>query len=100
VGSKTIHLYIYIYIYIGSTFEKGIKVMDPREACKYISIEESFDIEHKNEKEKEYVRRLRLVLGTELSPNNKFKQLDHWQYQYFAIVLELLTGTKKNCKNC
>ena len=25
----------------------------------------------------------------------KFKQLDFWQYQYLNIVLELLTGTKK-----
>jgi len=33
-----------------------------------IILEESFDIQHKNEKEKlkkEYLRRLRLVLGTE-----------------------------------
>jgi len=29
----------------------------------------------------------------------KSKQLDHWQYQYIDIVLESLTGTKKNCKN-
>ena len=29
----------------------------------------------------------------------KFKQLDHWQCQYLGQVLELLTGTKKNCKN-
>ena len=29
----------------------------------------------------------------------KSKQLDHWQYQYLDIVLETLTGTKKNCKN-
>jgi len=63
--------------------------MDLRKAHKYLGIEESHDIEHKNEKEKlkkEYVRRLRLVLGTELSPKDKFKQLDHWQYQYFDIV--------------
>jgi hypothetical protein len=54
----------------------------------------------KNEKEKlkkEYLRRLRLVLGTKLSA--KFKQLDHWQYQYLDRVLELLTGTKKKGKN-
>jgi hypothetical protein len=34
-----------------------------------------------NEKErlkKEYVRRLRLILNTELSAKNKIKQLDHW----------------------
>jgi hypothetical protein len=91
-----------VCVYIGSTFGKDIKELDLREAYKYLGIEESHDIEHENEKEKfkkEYVRRLRLVLGTELSPKNKFKQLDHWQYQYCDIVLELLTGAKKNCKN-
>ena len=43
---------------------------------KYLGIEESFDIQHKNEKEKlkkEYLRRLRLVLGTELSAKNKIQ---------------------------
>ena len=25
--------------------------------------------------------------------------MDHWQYQYLETVLDLLTGTKKNCKN-
>ena len=59
-----------------------MKELDPREAYKYLGIEESFDIQHKNEKEKlkkEYLRRLRLVLGTELVQRMKFKQLDHWQ---------------------
>ena len=91
-----------IYIYLGNTFEKDIIELDPRKAPKYLGIEESHNIELKNEKDKfkeEYVRKLRLVLGTDLSPKNKFKQLDHWQYQYFDIFLELLTGTKKNCKN-
>ena len=37
---------------MGSAFEKDIKEMDPREARKYLGIEESRDIEHKNEKEK------------------------------------------------
>jgi len=86
----------------GSTFENDIKELDSRKAYKYLGIEESFDILHKNEKEKlkkEYLRRLRLVLGTELSAKIKFKQLDHWQCQYLHTVLELLTGTKKNCKN-
>jgi hypothetical protein len=85
-------------IYRRNTFEKCIKEMDLREACKYLGIEESYDTEHKNEKEKlkkEYLR-FRLVLGTELSA---IKQLDHWQYQYLDIVLELLTAAKSNCKN-
>jgi len=67
-----------------------------------LGIEESHDIEHKKEKDKlkkKYVMRLRLVLGTDLSLKNKLKHLDHWQYQYFDIVLELLTGAKKNDKN-
>jgi hypothetical protein len=54
--------------YIESTFEKEIKELDPRKACKYLGIEGSHDIEHKSEKEKlkkEYLRRLRLVLDTE-----------------------------------
>jgi len=44
----------------------------------YLGIEESFDIQHKNEKEtpkKEYLRRLRLVLGTELSAKNKIEAI-------------------------
>ena len=68
--------------HIGSTFENDIKEQDLRKACKYLGIEENFDIRHKNEKEKlkkEYLRRLRLVLGTELVQRMKFKQLDHWQ---------------------
>jgi len=54
-------------MHIGSTFE-NVKELDLRKAYKYVGIEESFDIQHKNEKEKlkkEYLRRLRLVLGTE-----------------------------------
>jgi len=55
-----------------------MKELDPREAYKYLGIEESFDIQHKNEKEKlkkEYLRRLRLVLGTELSAKNKIQAI-------------------------
>jgi len=38
-------------MHIGSTFENDIKELDPRKAHKYLGIEESFDIQHKNEKE-------------------------------------------------
>ena len=61
-------------MHIGSTFENDIKELDPRKAYKYLGTEESFDIQHKNEKEKmkkEYLRKLRLVLGTLLSAKNK-----------------------------
>jgi len=60
----------------GSRFENDIKELDLRKAYKYLGIEESFDIQHKNDKEKlkkEYLRRLRLVLGTELSVKNKIQ---------------------------
>jgi len=63
---------------VGSTFESDIKELDPRKAYKYLDIEESFDIQHKNEKEKlkkKYLRRLRLVLGTELSAKNKIQAI-------------------------
>jgi len=65
-------------MHVGSTFENDIKELDPRKAYKYLGIEESFDIQHKNEREKpkkEYLRRLRLVLGTELNANNKIQAI-------------------------
>ena len=65
-------------MHLGSTFENDIKELDPRKAYKYLGIEESFNIQHKNEKEKlkkEYLRRLRLVLGTELSAKNKIQAI-------------------------
>ena len=48
-------------MHVGSTFENDIKELDPRKTYKYLGIEASFDIQHKNEKEKlkkEYLRRL------------------------------------------
>jgi hypothetical protein len=38
-------------MHIGSAFEKDINGLDPRKSYKYLGIEESFDIQHKNEKE-------------------------------------------------
>jgi len=85
-------------MHIESTFENDIKELDPRKAYKCLGIEDIFDTQHKNEKEKlkkEYLRRLRLVLGTELSAKNKIQAVG----SLAVPVLELLTGTKKNCKN-
>ena len=65
-------------MHVGSTFENDIKEMDTRKTYKYLGTEESFDIQHKNEKEelkKEYLRRLRLVLDTELSTKNKIQAI-------------------------
>ena len=50
-----------------------------RKSYKYLGIEERFDIQHKNEKEKlkkEYLGRLRLVLGTESSAKNKIQAIE------------------------
>ena len=61
-------------MHMGSTSENDIKEVDPRKTYKYLGIEESYDVQHKNEEEKlkkEYLRTMRLVLGTELSAKNK-----------------------------
>jgi len=65
-------------LHVGGKFDNDIKELDPRNAYKYLGIEESFDIQHKNEKEKqkkEYLRRMRLVLGTELSAKYKIQAI-------------------------
>ena len=89
-------------MHIGNTFENHIKELDPRKAYKYLGIEESFDIQHKNEKEtlkKEYLRRLRLVLGTELSAKNKIQANGSLAVPVLRYGFGILTGTKKKCKN-
>ena len=65
-------------MHIRSTIENDFKELDSRKAYKYLGIGESYNIQHKNEKEKlkkEYFRRLRLVLGTELSAKNKIQAI-------------------------
>jgi hypothetical protein len=62
--------------HIGYTMENQIKEADPMKAFKYLRVEQSHNIEHKNEKEKlkkTCVRRLRLTLNTELSAENKMQ---------------------------
>jgi hypothetical protein len=47
-------------VHIGSSFEKDITELDQRETYKYLGIEQSYDLEHKNGREKlkkEYLRR-------------------------------------------
>jgi hypothetical protein len=65
-------------VYIGSTFENDIKEMDARKTYEYLGIEEGYNTQQKNEKEKlkkEHLRRLRLVLSTDLSAKNKIKAI-------------------------
>ena len=38
-------------MHIGSTFENDTKELDPIKAYKYLGIEESFDIQHKNKRD-------------------------------------------------
>jgi hypothetical protein len=45
------------------------------------------------------LRRLIVVLGTELSAKNKIQAVGSWLYQYLYPVLAFLTGAKKNRKN-
>jgi hypothetical protein len=63
---------VYRKQHIGNTVENEIKELEPMKAYKYLGVEENHNIEHRNEKEKlkkEYIRRLRLILITELSDN-------------------------------
>jgi hypothetical protein len=88
-------------MHIGNTFENDIKELDPRKAYKYLGIEENFDTQHMNEKEKlnkQYLRRLRLVLGTELSAKNKIQAIGSLAVPVLRYSFGMLTGTKKNCK--
>jgi hypothetical protein len=65
-------------VQIGNTLENDVKELDPMKAYKYLGIEENVDIQHKIEKEKlkkECLRRLRLVLGTELNARNKIQAI-------------------------
>jgi hypothetical protein len=63
-------------MHMGSTLENDIAELDPRKAYKYLGVEASYDTQHKSEKEKlkkEYLRKLRLVLGAELSGKNNIQ---------------------------
>jgi hypothetical protein len=62
--------------HIGNTKENEIKELKSMKAYKYLDVEERHNIKHNNEKEKlkkEYVRRLRSILNTELSAKSKMQ---------------------------
>jgi hypothetical protein len=55
---------------MGNTMEIKIKELDLMKAYRYVGAEENHNTEHTNEKERlkeEYMRKLRLILNTELS---------------------------------
>jgi uncharacterized protein YnzC (UPF0291/DUF896 family) len=52
-------------MHVRGTFEKDVKELDLRKAYKCLDIEENYDIQHKNEKQKlrkEYLKRFRLII--------------------------------------
>jgi hypothetical protein len=59
--------------YIRNTSEKCIKEQDPKEAHRYLGIQESYETQHKNKNDK--LSRFRLVLGTELSAKNTIQAI-------------------------
>ena len=58
--------------FVGNTFAKDGSELDPRKTYKYLGIEKSQDVQHKNKEKlkKEYLWRLSLVLDAELSAKN------------------------------
>jgi hypothetical protein len=60
---------------MGNTMETEIKELDTVKAYKYLGVEESHNIEHKKGDmlKKEYIRRRRWILSTELSAKNKMQ---------------------------
>jgi hypothetical protein len=65
---------VYRKQHMGKTMETEIKELDTMKAYNYFGVEESHNIEHKKEKDrlkKVCIRRLRLILSTELSARNK-----------------------------
>jgi hypothetical protein len=55
--------------------ENEIKELESMKACKHMAVEDSHNVDHKNETDKfsDYVRRLRLILSKELSAKNKMQ---------------------------
>jgi hypothetical protein len=60
---------VYRKQYMGNTMETEIKELDTVKAYKYLGVEESHNREHKKGDwlKKEYIRRIRWILSTELS---------------------------------
>jgi hypothetical protein len=61
-----------------NTVENRIKELETKKAYRYLGIGEIHNIEHKEQKErlkKAYVRRLMLIMATELSAKNKMQPI-------------------------
>jgi hypothetical protein len=80
---------------------EGTKKLYPREGYKYLDIHVSYDIKYKigsANLKKKYFRGLWLVLGTELSANNKIQEIEWLAVPVNWQILGLLTDFKQNCK--
>ncbi|PNF33084.1 hypothetical protein B7P43_G16085, partial [Cryptotermes secundus] len=71
-------------------------------AYKYLGIEENHQIEHKKEKErlkKEYVRRLRLILNTELNAKHKMQAIGSLAVPVLRYSFGIINWHKEEYKN-
>jgi sortase (surface protein transpeptidase) len=84
---------VYRKQHMGNTMENEIKELDTMKAYKYLSVKESHNIEHKKEKDrlkKEYIRRLRLILSTELSAKNKMHAIGSLAIPVLRLSFEII----------
>jgi site-specific DNA-adenine methylase len=88
--------------YIRSTKENEIKELDLIKAYKYLGIEETHNTEHRKEKErlvKEYVRRLRLILNTQLSTRNKMQATGSLAVPVLKYSFRIVNWHQEEIKN-
>lgn len=74
-----------------------IKHLEPEDSYKYLGIEESMSIHHKPMKEKvkkEYIRRLRMILKSELSSPNKIKAINSLAVPVLLYTFGVINWTK------
>jgi hypothetical protein len=71
-------------------------------AYKYLCVEDSHNIEYRNEKEelmKKYVTRLRLIFNTELRTKNKMQAAGTLAILVLRYSFRILTGIRKKYVN-
>ena len=79
--------------------DTAIQELNQEEAYKYLGVDESDGIQHSTMKEKirkEYNRRVRLILRTELNGRNKVEAINSLAVPVVQYILGLLTGKSQN----
>jgi hypothetical protein len=93
---------VYRKQHIGNTMENEIKELEPMKAYKYLGVEDNHrNTEYKNEKEKlkkEYVRRLRLILNTELSAKNKMQAIGSLAVPVLRYIFGIINWHQEETK--